>query len=73
MHYLGYDRYLSHWLFRIVRGVVMRRADGRCEKCGEKATEVHHLTYPEWGSFDTPTNMIAVCHACHCLIENKEK
>lgn len=69
----GYENYLRHWLFRIVRQVAMRRSGGKCERCGEVATEVHHNAYPTWGAFDTPGNIIAVCHACHCVIEKKER
>lgn len=67
-----YKKYLKHPLFLKIRSVVMRSANYTC-KCGERATEVHHLDYPPWGAFDTPDNMIAVCHKCHCEIETKKK
>jgi len=32
-HYVGYEQYRKHWLFRAVRRVVFERADGWCEYC----------------------------------------
>lgn len=66
-HYVGYEQYRKHWLFRAVRRVVFERADGWCEYCrSAPPTEDHHDAYPVWGAFDTPGNMKAVCHRCHC-------
>lgn len=50
----------------------MDRAGGRCVRCGAHATEVHHLRYPPWGTFDVPENLEPICHACHCLAHGKE-
>jgi len=50
----------------------MKRAQGKCQRClMNPATEVHHLRYPKWGTFDVPANLMAVCHGCHCDIEGK--
>lgn len=71
-HYDGYEEYLRHPVFRAARACAMRRARGRCERCGQvPPTEVHHVRYPLWGAFDTADNLQAVCHGCHCEIENK--
>ena len=35
-------------------------------------TEVHHVRYPPWGTFDTVDNLLAVCHECHCEAHGKE-
>lgn len=65
--YKTYREYLQHPKFKAIRSVVMKRAGGVCEDCNiASATEVHHLRYPKWGAFDTPDNLIAICHACHC-------
>lgn len=68
--YKSYAEYLQTPEFLRVRGEVMRRSRGHCEcdtdgPCHRSATEVHHLRYPAWGTFDTPDNLIAVCHECH--------
>lgn len=51
----------------------MKQADYVCQRCYQaKATEVHHLRYPKWGTFDTVDNLLPVCHQCHCEIHGKE-
>jgi hypothetical protein len=71
--YRSYDEYLRHPRFLAVRAVAFRRAAGACERCRRNMpTEVHHLRYPKWGTFDVPANIIAVCHRCHCDIHGKE-
>jgi len=71
--YRSYDEYLRHPSFLAVRAVVMNRAGGACEKCGSQTRLYpHHLRYPPWGTFDVPTNLLAVCHRCHCEIHGKE-
>ena len=73
MAYSSYREYLNHPRFKAVRRKVFQRAGGICEHCKERpATEPHHLRYPPWGQFDTPDNLIAVCHACHCKLHGKE-
>ena len=71
--YRSYNEYLRHPLFLRVKRVVIARAHGLCEYhgCGKPYTEVHHLVYPPWGTFDVPENMIAICHACHSRIHGK--
>ena len=71
--YATYDEYLRHPVFQAVRAVALARTNGRCEGCGAVATEVHHLDYPPWGTFDVPSNLQPVCHACHCVIEGKDR
>ena len=71
--YSSYAEYLRHPQFRRVRTQAMLRSGGRCEQCGDAApSEVHHLRYPPWGTFDTPDNLVAVCHRCHCEIHGKD-
>lgn len=71
--YRTYAEYLRHPRFRAIRALVMERARDTCERCGKRrASEVHHLRYPKWGTFDVPENMIAICHPCHCEIHGKE-
>jgi hypothetical protein len=71
--YLPYEEYLKHPLFRIARDVAFQRARGICEIChAAPASDAHHKQYPVWGTFDTPSNILALCHACHCKVHNKE-
>ena len=71
--YKTYSEYLRHPVFLAARTVAMRLSDGRCVDCGAAATEVHHVRYPPWGTFDVPSNLRPVCHACHCAIEGKDR
>jgi len=71
--YRTYREYLRHPRFLAVRAEVMQRAGGVCEVCrGAAATQVHHLRYPKWGTFDTPENLQAICYPCHCRVHGKD-
>lgn len=72
MSYRTYREYLAHPTFRAIRLEAMRQARWVCQRCQQaKATEVHHLRYPPWGTFDVVENLLPVCHACHCAIHGK--
>lgn len=64
-----YKRYLRtrHW--QQLRQEVLRRAGGRCEKCGYQpwkpnGLQVHHLTYSNVGN-EKLDDLIVVCPRCH--------
>jgi 5-methylcytosine-specific restriction endonuclease McrA len=60
-----YNGYLQTPAWRALREKVMRRANGRCEGCGEcKAVQVHHLTYAHVGE-EFLWELRAVCTECH--------
>ena len=73
--YSTYAEYLKTPEFRAVREAVLAQAAWLCraeimsdngpDVCLKPATEVHHVQYCRWGEFDTPENLIAVCHECH--------
>lgn len=45
-----------------------------CQRCkAAPATQVHHLRYPKWGTFDVVENLMPVCYKCHCEIHGKER
>ena len=54
--------------------MAIARAKGKCEMCGQRrVTEVHHLKYPPWGTFEKDAKHLrAVCHQCHSKIHGKE-
>lgn len=65
--YKTYAEYLRHPKFLKIRNEVLKRDCFLCRDCNTKeATEVHHLRYPTWGTFDVPDNLVAICHKCHC-------
>jgi 5-methylcytosine-specific restriction endonuclease McrA len=51
--------------WRKARRTALRRAHGRCERCGNPATIGHHKTHAQHGGPDTPDNIEALCTACH--------
>ena len=60
----AYEKYIHSNAWR-------RRADrrfemdgGRCQVCGETATEVHHLTYDRLGS-EEMSDIVSLCGRCH--------
>lgn len=72
--YRNYQEYLSHPRFKSIRAEAMRRVGYLCQRCKKaRATQVHHLRYPPWGTFDVVENLQPVCYSCHCRIHNKEK
>lgn len=45
----------------------MQAAGWLCQRCGKaRATQVHHLRYPPWGTFDVVENLQPICYRCHC-------
>lgn len=72
--YSSYAEYLRHPKYRAVRAEAMRRDSYTCQECKTaRATQVHHLRYPKWGTFDTPDNLVSICYPCHCKIHGKAK
>ena len=72
--YSNYAEYLRHPRFRAIRREAMKAAGWTCQECGKaRATQVHHLRYPPWGTFDVVENLHPVCYPCHCKIHGKEE
>jgi hypothetical protein len=68
-----YQEYLGTTAWRDRRSLVLRRANGTCEGCGEaRATEVHHLTYAHVGN-EFLWELVAVCRDCHERFHGKSK
>lgn len=58
--------------WRELREAAMRRADGRCEYCGEPAVHVHHVSYPKFRGEEHPDTLVAICADCHDLSHGKK-
>jgi 5-methylcytosine-specific restriction endonuclease McrA len=60
-----YSEYLESPAWARKRALVLKRANGLCEGCGEKpATQVHHLTYRHVCN-EFLFELVAVCSPCH--------
>jgi 5-methylcytosine-specific restriction endonuclease McrA len=68
----GYEAYLLSPEWDDRRALVLKRARGICEGCGEvPATEVHHLTYTHVGN-ELLWQLVAVCRNCHARVHGLE-
>ena len=63
--FADYDEYLKTDAWARRRVLVLKRASGVCEGCGEEvATEVHHRTYDHVGN-EFLFELVALCKPCH--------
>jgi hypothetical protein len=68
-----YNAYLKTDWWQYVRRRCMERSYRACECCEgipNRAYEVHHLTYDRLGA-ELPTDVVAVCRACHAKFHNR--
>lgn len=65
-HSIAYRNYLQSAEWRRLRATIIKRAEGRCERCGRKprVLEVHHLHYRTLGR-ETGEELEALCRGCH--------
>ncbi|UAB78651.1 HNH endonuclease [Erythrobacter sp. SCSIO 43205] len=70
---LEYQEYLNSSEWRDKREKVLKRANGTCEGCLDRAaTEVHHITYEHIGE-EFLWELRAVCQQCHDRIHQSEE
>ena len=60
----GYDEYMGSEQWRKKASKRMEMDGHRCQVCGEKATEVHHLTYDSFRR-EKMEDLVSLCHRCH--------
>ena len=71
MKNLDYNEYLNSPEWRKKRAQRISIDNGICQMClSAPAEEVHHLNYYNIGEEDVLTDLVSVCHACHCKIHN---
>ena len=54
------------------RREVWERCGGRCEHCGKKAVDIHHIKYRSQGGNNNKKNLIALCRKDHDDIEIRQ-
>lgn len=62
---MKYKDYLKSPEWMDLRNAAYKRANNKCEFCGNPAVAVHHVKYPKNYSQDTLENLVAVCKSCH--------
>jgi hypothetical protein len=71
--FADYDPYLKSPAWSKRRNLVLKRAAGICEGCGEHPpTQVHHLSYQNVGA-EFLFELVAVCEACHDRLHQDEQ
>ena len=66
---MSYKDYLASEEFQKLRTEAMKRANGFCELCERNPpTDTHHIQYPKRFQKDMPSNVLAICHRCHCKL-----
>ena len=53
----------THWVE--TKEALVERAEGRCEACGERGWEAHHVKKRSQGGNDRLENLVWLCHRCH--------
>lgn len=67
----SYRSYLAGELWHAIRIKVLDRSGGRCECCGEGATQVHHRDYrPRVIRGEDLLPLVSICRHCHKFIHN---
>jgi 5-methylcytosine-specific restriction endonuclease McrA len=59
-----YAEYLQSKWWKIKRWVKLKSTKGRCERCGGKATQVHHKHYRTVGR-EKNIDLESICGPCH--------
>jgi 5-methylcytosine-specific restriction endonuclease McrA len=68
-----YETYLQSPEWKAKRDKVLKRADGKCEGCGERpASEVHHLTYAHVCE-EFLFELVALCTDCHARVHHGDE
>lgn len=70
-----YETFIASAVWAAKRAPVLTRADGRCERCGCKGTvlEVHHRNYDRFGGDELPSDLEALCPACHAVADAERR
>lgn len=68
-----YVEYIKSSDWRERRKEMMDEANNECFNCGEKATELHHLSYVNLGFEMLYEDVIPLCNKCHKEVHKTNK
>lgn len=60
----NYDSYLKSNRWREFKKLIIDKRGEMCEKCGVKATDLHHKTYARLFN-ELPEDVLLLCRSCH--------
>lgn len=72
MDRIEYIEYLKSTDWHERRKELMEEANWVCSECGEKATQLHHLSYENLGEEELEIDVVPLCKDCHKEKHNKE-
>ena len=49
----------------VTRKRIIDRDEGKCQECGQRGTEIHHVFYKSRGGRGVYTNGLLLCYLCH--------
>ena len=55
------------------REFIIERAGGKCEYCGKRGQEIHHILYRSRGGDNNKNNLILLCRVCHGTVSILKK
>lgn len=67
---MTYDDFLRTNQWELFRRAVWEHYQGRCQICGDKGSDVHHLSY-KYGLFN-PRTVTLVCRPCHLIWRGRD-
>ena len=70
---MNYLEYLKSGDWKERRKELMEEAEGICDECGEKATQLHHLKYDNLGDEILGEDVVALCKNCHKEMHEDEE
>ncbi len=56
--------------WQAVRELVLRRDGYACQRCGQRASQVHHLVTRARGGPDDEANLVSLCVECHAVVHD---
>jgi hypothetical protein len=66
----SFARYMASPMWMEIRRAAWRRANGKCQCCGDRASQIHHLDYQEPTlRGKAPVKLKALCDGCHSAAE----
>lgn len=71
---IRYNKFESYYYtgeWKELRQKVFQRDNNKCVRCGDKAEQVHHLTYERFKN-ELLEDLESVCFQCHSTIHSKE-
>ena len=63
-HIAAHREYLKSATWQDIRSDILKRDNHTCQWCKNPGSDVHHLTYKNWGN-EKPEDLITLCRACH--------